>query len=186
MAASFALSFPRNLTDRRNDVTTIEIQQSAASLTPKEEVRKKPGIVALEVLAGAVKHRVEFSVPDSPTPAWLLPTIKCGGYLLALPAGWDQQGAPTIDSAYIQVALDSLYTFMSDRSSIPQWTPTQDGGVQLDWHENGIDLEIAFGPSSIDGYVVFADLEGRGPNWSGSVTDRLALLQQVFSQALIR
>jgi hypothetical protein len=74
--------------------------------------------------------------------------------------------------------------FMDQQSSLPAWTPTREGGVQLDWHENGIDLEIEFGPLFSDGYAVLVDREGRIEEWDGSVTSNLGSLRQMFSERL--
>jgi hypothetical protein len=74
--------------------------------------------------------------------------------------------------------------FMDEHSSLPAWTPTRDGGVQLDWHENGVDLEIEFEPSLPDGYAVFADREGRVAEWDGWVSTNLGSLRKVFSERL--
>jgi hypothetical protein len=84
----------------------------------------------------------------------------------------------------IQTALDALCLFMDQNSSLPAWTPTREGGVQLDWHENGIDLEIEFQPSSSDGFAVFVDREGQISEWDGPVTSNLDLLRRVFSERL--
>ena len=186
MAASAALNFPRTLTDRLNEITTIGARPSAAGLSPRDEIQKKPGTIILTVSVGNITHRLNMSVPDTPTPPWVAPALERSGYLLALPAGWDGQGAPCIETAFIQRAFDALYTFMADRSAIPQWTPTRGGGVQLDWHENGVDLEMEFGPGVLDGYAVFADLLDRMPEWDGPVVDRIAPLRELFSEVLTR
>jgi hypothetical protein len=114
-----------------------------------------------------------------------VPAIEGAGSLLVLPFDWDRQGAPPIEPLTIQSALDALSLFMAQTSSLPAWTPTRDGGVQLDWHENGVDLEIEFNPLSSDGYAVFADREGKLAEWDGWVTSNLAFLRQVFTERLL-
>src|SRR5713101_2127322 len=146
---------PRTLTDRRNDITTIKFQPSPAGLTPTDVATENPGTIDLIVESGAEVRLARFAVPSVPGPQWLTPTILRAGKLLSLPHDWDRQGAPRIDSTTIQIAIDALNLIMSPNTSLPQWTPTQRSGVQLDWHENGVDLEIAFEPGESDGYAVF-------------------------------
>jgi hypothetical protein len=68
---------------------------------------------------------------------------------------------------------------MTEDAALPQWTPTDEGGVQLDWHEGGFDLEIEFGPAQPDGFVVFTDQRGRIAEWEGGVIENPDLLRRI-------
>jgi hypothetical protein len=59
-----------------------------------------------------------------------------------MPEGWDGYGAPApnMDTAFF--ALLVLSKIMWTRSPIPQVVPSSTGGIQLEWHEKGIDLEL--------------------------------------------
>jgi hypothetical protein len=59
-----------------------------------------------------------------------------------MPNGWDGYGtaAPSMDTAFF--ALLILSKIMRSRSPIPQVVPSSVGGVQLEWHEKDIDLEL--------------------------------------------
>jgi hypothetical protein len=189
MTASTAMSNPwrlRTLTDRRNDIApTAKHHPNIACLASRDLVQQEAGTIHLTVTEdGQIIRSIKFSVADGPTPKWLLPTVERAGRLLALPANWDMQGAPTLDDAAIQTALDVLCMVMDQDSSLPSWTPTRDGGVQLDWHESGIDLEIEVSPTSADGYAVISDSTGRVPEWDGPVNSNLGTLQQVFRERL--
>jgi hypothetical protein len=175
---------PRTLTDRRNDITTIKWQPSPAGLTPADIASEKPGTIVLVVESGAEMRLVRFAVPSMPGPRWLTPTILRAGRLLSLPHNWDLQGAPPIDSTSIQTALDALALFMIETSSLPQWTPTQRSGVQLDWHENGVDLEIAFDPGESDGYAVCSDRNQPSGSWDGPLSKHLAALRMLIQERL--
>jgi hypothetical protein len=176
MAASAALDFwrPRTLTDGMSDITTVKSQPSAAGLAPRDVVSQEWTTIQLKVESGS--RRV----------SWLNPTVARASKLLSLPVNWDRLGAPPIDPTAIQHAIDTLSLFMADHSSLPQWTPTRTGGVQLDWHERGIDLEIAFERDEPGGYAVFADHENPGDDWDGPVNQQLARMQALFSERLIR
>jgi len=165
---------PRTLTDRRNDITTIKPLPSPAGLTPSEVATVDSG----EEWRGLV-------VPSLPGPRWLKPTILRAEKLLSLPYNWDRQGAPPIDSSAIQAAIDALNLFMSNDSSAPQWTPTQRSGVQLDWHENGVDLEIAFEPDDLSGYAVFSDHNHPGLDWDGPLGEHMDALERLLRERLV-
>lgn len=176
---------PRTLTDRRNEITTVRPSPSIAGLAPRELLHHQSSSIELTVTeSGQMIRRVRFTVPSAPAPLWMLRSVERAGALLVLPFDWDRQGAPPVNPTAIQTALDALCMCMDQRSSLPAWTPTREGGVQLDWHENGIDLEIEFGPTFSDGYAVFADREGRIAEWDGWVTSHLDSLRQVFSERL--
>jgi hypothetical protein len=186
MAANAATAdvLMRTLTDRQNDITTIDSHPTAASLTLTEVVNTKPGILELTVHSGRTKRGMEFPIQGRP-PEWLILTIKRCAPLLLLPFDWDHESAPPIDRLAIRNAVETLGTFMDDRSSAPQWVPSPNGGVQLVWHEKGIDLEIEFEPDAPEGYAVFADHQD-GVEWDGPIGAEHKQLRALFAQRLIR
>jgi hypothetical protein len=56
--------------------------------------------------------------------------------------GWNTYGAPPVTWDAGMFALNVLNNVMRPRTPIPQVVPTSAGGVQLEWHEKGIDLEL--------------------------------------------
>lgn len=177
---------PRTLTDSRTEITTMSNHRpNIACLASRELVHQLSGVIDLTVTEGGqVIRSIKFSVVAAPTPIWLLRAVEQAGALLLLPFDWDRQGAPLIEPRAIQTALDALCMLMDQDSSLPAWTPTREGGVQLDWHENGIDLEIEFGPTSTDGYAVLSDRAGHIPEWDGTVNANQDTLQRVFRERL--
>lgn len=182
--ASLTQPFPRTLTERRNDISTLETAGSLSELAP-EIFSKEPGIVTMVVVAGGKKYQMELSVPCLTLPGWFIPSLRRCAPLLLLPFDWNREGAPPIEAGAIQLAMDALWSFMTDRSSFPQWTPTRSGGVQLDWHEKGIDLEIEFPPDVAEGCAVFSDNEDRRADWDGPVPRHLDELQSLFKNRLV-
>ena len=50
----------------------------------------------------------------------------------------------------------------------PEVVPTAIGGLQVEWHRNGLDLEIQFHP---DGRIrAWAEEESSGVDWEGEIT----------------
>jgi hypothetical protein len=63
---------------------------------------------------------------------------------------WDSYGAPSVTWDASMFALSILSDVMRPRTPMPQVVPTSNG-VQLEWHEKGIDLELHItGPYQCD------------------------------------
>ena len=78
----------------------------------------------------------------SPAPSWLEAVLHKLQELLYLEADWNSYGAPPITFDAIRTALEVLGEVVPRRAPAPTIVPTVDGGVQLEWHRGGIDLEI--------------------------------------------
>ena len=55
-----------------------------------------------------------------------------------LPANWDSYGALPIDPR----AIESARKLITALSHPPQIVPTTEGGIQLEWHRDGIDFDL--------------------------------------------
>ena len=85
---------------------------------------------------------------DAPAePRWLVPTVCALTRILDLPEGWNSYGAPRIQARAANTALDLLGSSAQDDSPAPIVVPTADGGVQLEWHAWGLDIELDVSPS---------------------------------------
>jgi hypothetical protein len=75
-------------------------------------------------------------------PKWQKEVLSRMTALLRHRAGWDSYGAqaPRYDAAMF--ALTILQRVMRGDTPVPFIVPSHMGGVQLEWHENQIDLEI--------------------------------------------
>jgi hypothetical protein len=62
--------------------------------------------------------------------------------LTLLPAGWDSYRAPPVRSDVPAYAISVLNAIMKLQTPLPQVVPSSVGGLQLEWHENKIDLEL--------------------------------------------
>lgn len=69
-------------------------------------------------------------------------TVRRMTQLLALPPGWDSYGAKAIDRHRALAALYLVWLAVVNGASAPVIVPTSDGGIQLEWHRRGADLEI--------------------------------------------
>jgi hypothetical protein len=73
---------------------------------------------------------------------WEVAAVRTLVRLAQLPAGWDSYGAPMVRRDAGHFALEILDGVMRSMTPPPQIVPSATGGVQLEWHEKGIDLEI--------------------------------------------
>ena len=77
-----------------------------------------------------------------PNAAWLTPTIEKLNELQRLTATDWSVGAKPADASAIKSTLELLTKILANDTPPPSVVPTWDGGVQVEWHRNGIDLEI--------------------------------------------
>lgn len=75
-------------------------------------------------------------------PAWLKPTVEKICTLMRLGPGWDSYHGRSIDDEVVRFSLTMLSHLMGEATPHPQIVPTSHGGLQFEWHELGIDLEV--------------------------------------------
>jgi hypothetical protein len=78
----------------------------------------------------------------TPERKWEVEVVRALVKLAGLPAGWDSYGAPPLRRDAGHFALEILHGVMRPRTPAPQVVPSSAGGIQLEWHEKGIDLEL--------------------------------------------
>lgn len=150
-----------------NATTTLPVWATLSAQTP--------GLREIRVPSSGNEFvvRIEFAPPQ-----WLLPTLRDFETLLELRAGWDAHDAPPIQPAYVESALQVIFAVMKNNAPAPTVVPTSRGGVQIEWHTRGIDLEIEFEtPSRIRGF--FED-HRTGESWEQDVSiDQSRLVRAV-------
>ena len=83
-------------------------------------------------------------VVEGDPPLWLEPTVRSLGELLQLKPNWDSYGAQPVDSHCVAAALQLALDTLRDNTPAPSVVPTSRGGLQLEWHTRGLDLEVEF------------------------------------------
>ena len=71
--------------------------------------------------------------------AWILDTVNS---LLGLAEGWDGRHALAVTEAAAMAALVIAVRLVDGHHLVPQIVPLPDGGLQLEWHVFGADVEI--------------------------------------------
>lgn len=59
-----------------------------------------------------------------------------------LRSGWDGYGAERINQSVLSFALAVLDSVMAAKTPAPSLVPTHGGGLQLEWHFGGTDIEL--------------------------------------------
>jgi hypothetical protein len=92
--------------------------------------------------------------------------------LLGLRPDWDSHGGRPIDPANVGEAGRFLAAVMDPFTPAPNIVPTSGGGIQLEWHRAGLDVELLFGEDELPELYV-ADLSS-GREWEGSPIEGFA------------
>lgn len=88
-------------------------------------------------------------------PGWYPRAASAVAAMASLQPNWDGHGAKRIDPAAVQTALAILSRAAVDIDE-PYIVPTPGGGVQLEWHPQGVDLELE---ARADGKVGFLAID---------------------------
>jgi hypothetical protein len=129
------------------------------------------------------RRLLEFGDPpialrlEGDEPAWLPSVLRAVDVLLGLPTGWNSYGAPRIDPHAVEAALRLLLATMQPDTLAPSVVPTVRGGVQLEWHASGVDLEVEVTPS---GHVSVAYEDDEGQEWEADPLVDLRPLKQAL------
>jgi hypothetical protein len=86
------------------------------------------------------------STIEATNPPWLRSIEKRVNTLLNLPENWDSYGAPRISAECVMAAFSLVLSNVVHETPAPQFVPTSRGGIQVEWHIGGVDLELVFDP----------------------------------------
>ena len=112
-------------------------------------------------------------------PTWMKATLKQLEEISTLERNWDSYGAPVIAPSRIAQAYNVVQSVMHDCAPPPILLPTSDGGIQIEWHTHGVDLEISL-VSDADLDISFEDLREEFPSFEGVlISDVTQLVQYV-------
>jgi hypothetical protein len=104
---------------------------------------------------------VVVQVPQ-PEPAWLYPVLDKLQHVSRLAENWDSYGGDAPSDKSVYTALAILSQILRGESSAPALVPLSEGGVQLEWHGDGEELEIRIGANGQISAFRFDEKAGRG------------------------
>lgn len=101
--------------------------------------------------------------------------------LSAYPRGWDGYASEPPNRAVIAFAQSILNSVMQPRTPAPSIVPMSGGGLQLEWHMGGLDIELAiYRPREAELSVEYAD--GRPPIEDDPLTSKFDTLSEVLEE----
>jgi hypothetical protein len=100
-------------------------------------------------------------------PPWITSVVESVQALRRLPENWDSYGARPLATKSIENLMYLLWQGIQLDVTAPSVVPTVRGGIQLEWHQQGIDLEIEIPPSGRL-LVSYEDIE-TGRDWEGEI-----------------
>lgn len=89
-------------------------------------------------------YTIEWQDYGQPLPAWFDPLMQGFVDLLTLPPNWDSYGAGTIDPKIVHYTMNFINGRLGPTTPAPRVVPLSSGGLQLEWHRKGIDVEVVF------------------------------------------
>ena len=145
-------------------LTTGLFRPKGASLSSNASVfhNREAGI---RMMPGPDFHRPASLTCEPEVPAWQGPTVESLLDLLQLPKNWDGYGAIQIQEQLAQKALMVLVEVMENDAPAPSVVPLSDGGIQVEWHRLGRNLEIEFPAGETPSFYYYEDgseLESEG------------------------
>lgn len=141
-------------------LTTCESWQWAHQ--PVSSPRRRPRRLLTEPIVATLTlpcSEVTIEVYQ-PEPTWLYPALARLQHLSRLGDNWDTYGGSPVADEAVFTALSVIARLLKDESVPPVIVPTSQGGVQLEWHRVGDEVEIRVTP---DGEIsAFRFNEGDG------------------------
>ena len=108
--------------------------------------------VAFRKQAGELVVDIPYSAPET-----LGPAVDRAIGLLQLPRGWNSHNAERVAETAVRRTIEFLMEYLVSDVPAPVVVPTVRGGLQLEWHRNGVDIEVHF---SADGDAVLVAEDG--------------------------
>lgn len=79
-------------------------------------------------------------------------------HLMSLNRGWDGNESPAVRSEIATFAWSVMSSVMTTSTPIPFIAPVTGGGLQLEWHVGGLDIELYIPqPSRAELYIEYQD-----------------------------
>jgi hypothetical protein len=112
----------------------LAVDQNTSAFQRSRPVDRQ-NVAALPITA----PRVIIQEPSSSWQQALLPRLE---ELVGLPNGWDGYRGRPISFACARFTADILVRLCREDLAPPALVPGSDGSVQIEWHENGYDVEL--------------------------------------------
>ena len=109
---------------------------------------------------------------EEPTAFWKV--MSAFKRLAKLTPNWDSYKAQPLSPVAVRRSFDLLTTLLRDDVPEPTVIPTSEGGLQFEWHRQGVDVEVHVPPSGPTAYLIVDEDAGTEKESQG--IDRAAIL----------
>jgi hypothetical protein len=143
---------------------------------------KRPRVV-LEIKAHRFNSEGAVEVSEQELPHWVQIVLRRLRSIADLPAGWSGRGGPPVEPQLLPQAFQLIADIMpnDDPSYVPHLVPTVEGGLQMEWHRDGFDLEIEMSPLG-EVWVDYTRVDG-SEAWDGDFDDLRDRVSKVLMRA---
>jgi hypothetical protein len=101
--------------------------------------------------------------------------------LAALPRGWSGPNSGPVSLAMVNYIWSVLNSIMDFETPLPSFVPAHGGAVQLEWHQNGLDVELMiYRPFDAELSVSYHD--GRPPIEEAPMSVEFGQLSDVLTE----
>jgi hypothetical protein len=126
-----------NLIDQDTDYaapTSAASEAASSNAATNDMARRKPSWQQQREVINLDSRRSK--------PAWERDALATICRYAELPNGWDSYAGKPLRLDTGMFALQVLSSVMSESTPIPSLIPVASGGVQIEWHRNGLDIEL--------------------------------------------
>lgn len=109
---------------------------------------------------------------DLPPSPWIAEVATRFAELLTLPRDWDGHGGVPTAPENVEAAGRFLAIVMAPSTPAPTIVPTSSGGLQLEWHRGGVDVELLLGDED-PAFLFVAEVDS-GHEWEGPPVEGFA------------
>jgi hypothetical protein len=94
-------------------------------------------------LQSASGYKLRLDIFEEDPPSWFWRLVAEANSLLQLPPGWNSHNASPVPPDAAATALDIVVRALLTGAPYPHITPLSSGGVQVEWHEPDVEIEVA-------------------------------------------
>lgn len=159
--------------ERRSGSKVQRLHKPAPQERATVALTEDPRVGAYDLSKALLANGTIEAIED---PRWLAPTVSALTRILELRDGWNSYGAPRIQRRAVNTVLELLGSSAQADSPVPIVVPTTDGGVQLEWHAWGLDVELEVSPGEAP-QLFFRDRRSNEIQEDELTTDLVPLFQ---------
>jgi hypothetical protein len=123
-----------------------------------------------------------FNLKISQKPAdWFGGALARITELTGLQENWDGDGAPKVEAKWVAEAVVFLTQIAHPGIAEPSIVPLADGGLQIEWHRAGVDVEVALSEDDPGLYISDRDT-GERTEHAVSAVDAVPTIEQLLER----